>query len=235
MEPLLFFLLGLPAAVAANHVILSLTRQDEDEAPPPAPDADDALALDVDAPERRLPWQSGAWPSRLRVTVCALIPVATAAAGWRFDPPQAAAVSLLLIALLICTATDLVRFRVPNVVTYPGIVLALAGAMLMPDADFVPALLAALGGGFVFLIMAVVTSGGLGLGDVKLAALIGAALGFPAAYQALVLGIASGGVVILVLFVAGVVSRRQAVPYAPFLALAAVAVVLLRGAAFAPL
>ena len=45
----------------------------------------------------------------------------------------------------------------------------------------------------------------------------------------------TGGVAIFALLLAGVVSRRQGVPYAPFLALAAVAVVLARGAVFAPL
>jgi prepilin signal peptidase PulO-like enzyme (type II secretory pathway) len=65
--------------------------------------------------------------------------------------------------------------------------------------------------------------------------LIGAGLGFPGGYQALVAGVMAGGFVILLLFFTGVVSRRQAVPYAPFLALAAVAVVLTHGANFAPL
>ncbi len=65
--------------------------------------------------------------------------------------------------------------------------------------------------------------------------LIGAALGLAGGYQALVFGVLAGGVAIFALLVAGVVSRRQGVPYAPFLALAAVAVVLARGAVFAPL
>jgi prepilin signal peptidase PulO-like enzyme (type II secretory pathway) len=105
----------------------------------------------------------------------------------------------------------------------------------MPGADAMDAALAALLGGGVFLVMAILTRGGLGLGDVKLAMLIGAALGLQAAYQALAIGIVFGGLVILALFLAGAVSRRQAVPYAPFLALAAVAVILTQGASFAPL
>jgi leader peptidase (prepilin peptidase)/N-methyltransferase len=124
---------------------------------------------------------------------------------------------------------------VPNVVTYPGTLLALGAAALFPEGDLVNAAIAGLGGGLVFLVMAIITRGGLGLGDVKLAVLIGAALGFPGSYQALVIGILAGGVAILALFVTGVVSRKQAVPYAPFLALAAVGVVLTQGAVFAPL
>jgi leader peptidase (prepilin peptidase)/N-methyltransferase len=105
----------------------------------------------------------------------------------------------------------------------------------MPDGEIMEAVLAALLGGGLFLVLSILTRGGIGLGDVKLAVLIGAGLGLPGAYQALFLGIIVGGLVIAVLFLAGVVGRRQAVPYAPFLALAAVGVVLAQGAAFAPL
>jgi leader peptidase (prepilin peptidase)/N-methyltransferase len=158
-----------------------------------------------------------------------------ALAGWRFETAEAIAVSALMLGLLLCTGTDLIEYRVPNAVTYPGTLLALTASVVFPDGDFVNAALAALVGGVIFLVMAIVTRGGLGLGDVKLAVLIGAALGFPGGYQAMVMGIVAGGVVILGMFLLGIVSRRQAVPYAPFLALAAVVVVLTRGALFAPL
>ncbi len=223
MAALLFFLAGLPAAYAAQRLILRFTRFEEEQGDEHEPRP------------QRLPWQTGPWPARLRWGVAVLVPPFLAVAGWRFDAAEAAAVSLLVVALLICTATDLIRFRVPNALTYPGILLALLAAVLVPDADLEGALLAAALGGALFLVLALVSRGGLGLGDVKLAVLIGAALGLPAAYEALLLGVIAGGVVILALFVAGVVGRRQAVPYAPFLALAAVAVVLVEGAAFAPL
>lgn len=223
MAPVVFFLLGVPVAVLANLLICRLTDFDEDD------DEDDRLEV------KRLPWQDGAWPDRLRFGLVALIPALTALAGWRFDAPQAAAVSLFVAALVVCTATDLLRYRVPNAITYPGIILALAASLLMPDADLAAAVAAAVMGGLLFFVMALITRGGLGLGDVKLAVLIGAALGLQSGYEALLLGVTAGGVFILLLFVSGVVHRRQAVPYAPFLALAAVAVVLLRGAVFAPL
>jgi prepilin signal peptidase PulO-like enzyme (type II secretory pathway) len=228
VTPIAFFLLGLPAGLAANHLILRLTNSyrdiDEDE-------EGDASALAV----RRLPWQRGDWPLRVRLLSAGLVPFLMALAGSRFDVLQAAGVSLLLIGLVICTATDLLRYRVPNAVTYPGIVLAILAAGVMPGADLTSALISALVGGAFFLVMAIITRGGLGLGDVKLAVLIGAALGFPASYQALAFGILAGGLVMGLLLLCGVVSRKQAVPYAPFLALAAIAVVLIEGAAFAPL
>jgi prepilin signal peptidase PulO-like enzyme (type II secretory pathway) len=245
MEPVLFFLLGLPLAFAANYLIIRLTDfEEEQEAPGERGETPSELAAD-ESPDaatdsgalvaRQLPWHQGSWPARVRWLSAVSIPVLAALAGSRFEAPQAAAVSLLVTSLIVCTATDLLRYRVPNAVTYPAIVLAFAAALVMPDADFADAALAAALGGVCFLFMAVITRGGMGLGDVKLAVLIGAALGLPAAYQALAFGVVAGGVVILALYLLGVVGRRQAVPYAPFLALAAVAVVLTQGAAFAPL
>lgn len=217
MQAVALFLLGIPLAYAGHRLVVSLTDFEED------PD------------ERKLPWQQDPWIDRVRWAVMFMLPVFTGVAGYRFDLAPALLVSLLLGALLVCTATDLLRYRVPNVITYPGIALALLAAVVMPDADLVGAVIAALFGGGLFLILAILTRGGLGLGDVKLAVLIGAMLGLPAAYQALFYGVIAGGVVIFALFLLGVVTRKQPVPYAPFLALAAIGVALLQGAAFAPL
>lgn len=228
MAPLIFFLAGIPTAILLDRLIARLTSGEhagagEDGGEEAVPEA------------RQLPWQVAPWRGRVRLMVVATVPFLMAVAGWRFDPPQAIVVSALVLALLVCTGTDLIDYRVPNVITYPATLLALAAAAIFPDGDIAGALLAGAAGAFIFLVMAIVTRGGLGLGDVKLAMLIGAGLGIPGSYQALVLGVIAAGLVILALFALGIVSRKQAVPYAPFLALAAVAVTLAQGAAFAPL
>ena len=221
MEVLAFFLAALPLVYLANRLVVDLTAFEGELV-----DEDDARAL---------PWQNGAWPARVRWAILLLLPPAMAVAASRFDLLQAVVVSLLLLGLLVITATDMLRFRVPNVVTYPGTLLALVAAVLMPDGNIGDAVLAALLGGGVFFLLALITRGGIGLGDVKLAVLIGAALGLPIAYQALIYGIVAAAVVMGLLLVAGVVSRRQAVPYAPFLSLAAIVMLLIQGTAFAPL
>jgi prepilin signal peptidase PulO-like enzyme (type II secretory pathway) len=224
VAPLLFFLAGIPAAFAADYAIRKLSRRARREDV-----ADDAAA------ERSLPWHHGRWPARIRVALVCSLPPLMAIAGARFDPLPAVVVSGLLGAFVVCTGTDLLDFRVPNVITYPSTVLALAAALLLPGGDVVTSVIAALLGGGIFLLLAVLTRGGMGLGDVKLAVLIGAALGFPAGYQALMAGVFAGGITIGLLFVLGVVGRRQPVPYAPFLAIAAAAFLLTGGAGFAPL
>jgi len=222
MQALAFFLLGLPFAYLGSHLVIRLTDFEED-------------LVDGEEADRLLPWQVGAWTGRVRWAVMLMLPIFMAVAGSRFDILPALLVSLLLGALLVCTATDLLRYRVPNVVTYPSIALALLLAVVMPDADLIGAVIAAAVGGGMFLVLAIITRGGLGLGDVKLAVLIGAMLGLPAAYFALFYGVIAGGVIIFLLFAIGVVRRKEPVPYAPFLALAAIAVALFQGAAFAPL
>jgi prepilin signal peptidase PulO-like enzyme (type II secretory pathway) len=221
MGPLTFFLAGLPLAFVANKLVVGLT------------DFEEELVEESDA--RALPWHKGQWPARVRWLVLMLVPVTMAIAAMRFDLPQAFAVSLLLVALLVITATDILRFRVPNAVTYPATLTALLAATLMPGGSVESALLAAALGGGVFFLLAVITGGGIGLGDVKLAVLIGAALGLPLAYQALIYGVIAAAVVMGLMLLAGIVHRRQAVPYAPFLALAAIAFTLAQGTTFAPL
>lgn len=250
MNIFLFALLGIALAFGCDRLILRFQRgadasEEAVEADPSATAVEEALEEGEEAPAtkaglevKQLPWQVEPWASRLRRAVVLLLPLLTAVAGWRFDRAiDAVAVSLLVAGLLICTATDLLRYRVPNAVTYPGTLLALLAALfLAPSAtDLLNAFVAALLAGLIFLVMAVATRGGLGLGDVKLSVLIGAALGLQSTYQALALGVITGGLVMGALWLLHFIGRKQAVPYAPFLALAAVLVLLIQGPVFAPL
>jgi prepilin signal peptidase PulO-like enzyme (type II secretory pathway) len=222
MQAIALFLLGVPVAYLGSRLVWRLSDFQE--------------SLDEgEEPSRALPWQAPPWADRVRWSVMLMLPAFMAVAGRRFDILAALLVSLLVTSLLVCTATDFLRFRVPNVITYPSIVLALLLAIVMPDADLQGALIAAVLFGGVFFVMAMVTRGGLGLGDVKLVVLIGAMLGLPGTYLALFSGVVAAAVVIVLLFVTGVVRRKDPVPYAPFLALAAIAVALLQGVAFAPI
>jgi leader peptidase (prepilin peptidase)/N-methyltransferase len=88
---------------------------------------------------------------------------------------------------------------------------------------------AALGGaiGFVvFLLIALVSRGGMGWGDVKLAALIGLATGFPLVFVAIIMAAILGGIVAVALLVARRRGRREMIPFGPFLAVAAMVTLL---------
>ncbi|MPZ49738.1 MAG: hypothetical protein GEU75_10680 [Dehalococcoidia bacterium] len=218
--PLALFLLGIPTAFAVERLIQGLTS------------TEDRPIEEIG--RERLPWQREPWESRLRFGLALPLPFLLAVAALRFELGEALAVALLIAALLVCTATDLLRYRVPNAVTYPGVGLALFAAVLLPEGRVEDASLGALFSGGTFLTIWALTRGGFGLADVKVAVLIGAALGLSAASTALALGVIVGGIAMLILLLAGRVSRRQVTPYAPFLALSAMVVVFVDGTAFAP-
>jgi leader peptidase (prepilin peptidase)/N-methyltransferase len=126
-------------------------------------------------------------------------------------------VSLCAAILVLILVIDLEHRLVLNVVLAPAAGLALLASLIEG-----PGLKSAVFGGTVgfllFLIIAVAYPGGLGMGDVKLAGLIGLMVGFPLVIVALIVGIVCGGVGVSLLFAARRVGRKSYVPYAPFLA-----------------
>jgi len=148
---------------------------------------------------------------------------------WHYD----LSVELGVMAFYACLFTiifviDLEHGLILNKVVYPGMVVALLLALL-PRPWLTQWLVtgvanAALGGavGFVILfLIAIVSRGGMGWGDVKLAALIGLATGFPLVFFSLIMGAILGGIVAVALVIAKKRNRRETIPFGPFLALAA--------------
>lgn len=131
-----------------------------------------------------------------------------------------------LIFLSILTTASLVDFHdriIPNELVLFG--LAAGTAMLfvipMPGQTAMDTLLGA-GAGFGFLlILALLVKGGMGLGDVKLAAVMGLFLGFPWVFMALVFSFLAGGCVGGGLMLLRVVGRKDHIPFGPWLALGA--------------
>jgi len=135
----------------------------------------------------------------------------------------AVALGIALVLLLMPLALiDLEHRVLPNAITLPGCALAIVlGTALDPSGE--PArLIAGAGAGGALLLAALAYPGGMGMGDVKLAAMIGLFLGkavIPAILIALIAGVLVGAVVIARKGVRD--GRKTAVPFGPFLALGA--------------
>jgi len=127
---------------------------------------------------------------------------------------------LLVTALVPIVLIDLEHRLIPNAITLPA-AIAGAVAILLLDTDFiVEALIAAAAAGGFFMLAAVLYPRGMGMGDVKLAALLGLYLGRavgPALFAALILGVLVGAAIIA--RKGAVAGRKTAVPFGPFLAL----------------
>jgi leader peptidase (prepilin peptidase) / N-methyltransferase len=130
------------------------------------------------------------------------------------------ALGLVFCALLVVvTLTDLERRVIPNAVLVGGAVIALMILVATdPGSLGARAIAAAAAGGFLFLV-ALAYPRGMGMGDVKLAAVMGLYLARSVA-PALVIGFAAGAIVgIALIALRGASARKQAVPFGPFLAL----------------
>ena len=146
------------------------------------------------------------------------------------SPAQLGCDFALLCVLLAATLTDLETRRIPNLLTGSGIVAILAITALLQPQIVTQRLLFALLAFTFFLAAALLRPGGLGLGDVKLVAVIGASLGalaLPAVTLALIGAAAAGGAIALR---DGLAQARAArLPLAPFLAAGALVTLLITG------
>jgi leader peptidase (prepilin peptidase) / N-methyltransferase len=113
----------------------------------------------------------------------------------------------------------------PNRIVLPAIAAVLAWQLAFFPERFAEAALAAVGAAAFLLLPSLFRRGAMGLGDVKLAALLGAALGAPVAF-ALAVGSLAAWPVALVLVVRGASVRGATIPFGPFLALGAAVVLL---------
>jgi leader peptidase (prepilin peptidase)/N-methyltransferase len=137
--------------------------------------------------------------------------------GFSWDFLVAAVFCAVLVAL---SATDLERRIIPNRLVLPATVVLLAAqTVLHPSVEWVVAGIAAAA---FFLIAALVYPGGMGMGDVKLALLLGVVLG-RAVSVALMIGMLSALVPSIVLIAKyGKAGRKMTIPFGPFLALGGV-------------
>jgi leader peptidase (prepilin peptidase)/N-methyltransferase len=128
--------------------------------------------------------------------------------------------SFLCAALVAVTATDLTHRIIPNRIVLPAfVVIVVAQTLIKPSPQWVLGALAA--SGFLFLAVLAYPAG-MGMGDVKLALVMGAALG-KTVPVALMLGMFSALVpAVFLLARHGSKARKMGIPFGPFLALGSV-------------
>lgn len=130
------------------------------------------------------------------------------------------------IILVILALIDLKTRKILNIITYPVIVGALIANLFIPQFlsvhNFLFGLLGLVVGFLLFLLPRFINKSIWGLGDVKMAAMIGAMVGFPHILLAVMGGIILGGTVITIL-----ISRHWSgrLPFAPYLAASGILII----------
>jgi leader peptidase (prepilin peptidase)/N-methyltransferase len=149
--------------------------------------------------------------------------------AWHYGLSPALGIMIFYACLfIVISVIDLKHYLILNKVVYPSMVVALLLALLPQPwltQWIVPGIAnAAIGGaiGFgIFLLIALISRGGMGWGDVKLAGLIGLATGFPLVFLSIIMAAILGGIVAVAMVIAKKRQRRQTIPFGPFLAVAA--------------
>jgi leader peptidase (prepilin peptidase) / N-methyltransferase len=141
--------------------------------------------------------------------------------------PAFAAHALFVAALIVVSGIDLDHQIIPDVISLPGIAVGLVLSLLDGTPSlFDSAVGVLLGGGTLYAVAvgyhAVTGREGMGGGDIKLLAMIGAFLGWRAVLVTLVLGSFTGAVVGIALILARGADSRVPIPFGPFLAIGAV-------------
>ena len=133
--------------------------------------------------------------------------------------------------LVVLAATDLQERLIPNRIVLPAAALVLVAELAFYSDRAAEWILSALGAALFLFIPAVIKRGAIGMGDVKLALLLGASLGF-AVLPALTLGfLAMVPFALYMLVREGAAARKKYLPLGPFLAFGTIFVLLAGGAA----
>jgi leader peptidase (prepilin peptidase)/N-methyltransferase len=136
------------------------------------------------------------------------------------DPGQLALGLLFVTMLAAITLTDLDRRVIPNRILLAGAIAALFVAAVIDPSSLPERAIAAAAAGGVLLVIGLAYPRGMGMGDVKLAGMLGLYLGravAPAVFIALIAGVVVGAVIIA--RKGATEGRKTAVPFGPFLAL----------------
>jgi leader peptidase (prepilin peptidase) / N-methyltransferase len=157
------------------------------------------------------------------VLALALAGTLLARLGADADGFVAAFVAGVLVAVSV---VDIEERRIPNRIVLPAAAAVLLAQIALEPGGAPEWLLASFGAALFLLVPRLAYPAGMGLGDVKLAFFIGAALG-QAVVPALVLAVFAAFVfAVVVLIHGGAAARKTALPFGPFLALGAIVVLL---------
>jgi leader peptidase (prepilin peptidase)/N-methyltransferase len=129
---------------------------------------------------------------------------------------------LLTSTLLVVALIDFDHKIIPNIITLPGLAIGLGLSLWVLPISPLASLLGLLIGSMLFYLIAIVSKGGMGGGDIKLIAMIGAFLGWQGALFTILSGALMGSLVGMMLMLLGKKGRKDKVPFGPFLSCGAI-------------
>lgn len=137
-----------------------------------------------------------------------------------------------IATLLVITFIDIDHQIIPDIISLPGIPIFFAASFALPDMTFVESILGILiGGGSLFLVAwlyhLITRREGMGGGDIKLLAMMGAIIGWKGVLFTIFTASAVGTLAGLVVILTAGKTMKLKIPFGPFLAIGAIAYIFL--------
>jgi leader peptidase (prepilin peptidase) / N-methyltransferase len=156
------------------------------------------------------------------MSAAAAVPLAAASVAV-FGPSLKGVLGAFFVTVLVLlTIIDLEERRLPNVIVLPAFAIVLAAHLALSPGRAVEWVVAGFGAALLLFLPSLVVPGGMGMGDFKLALLLGAMLGKAVVMAILIASIAGGLVAVGLLLARGAAARKQSIPFGPFLAVGGV-------------
>ena len=133
-------------------------------------------------------------------------------------------VAFVTVVLVALAVIDIRTRRLPNRIVLPATIVVLAAQMAIAPDRAIEWVAAALGASALLFAASLLYPGGLGMGDVKLALLLGAALGWAVGGALAIAFLAAGIAAVAVMVRNGWSARKTTMPLGPFLAVGSLAV-----------
>ena len=126
--------------------------------------------------------------------------------------------------LFIISVVDLKNQTISNKLTFTIFVVSLIYKVY--EGSLLDSIKGLLTGFVIFYVIAIISKGGMGGGDIKLVASVGTLLGFEATLSMISLSFILGGVVAIILLITKVKTRKDSIPFAPFISISTFVILL---------
>ncbi len=136
---------------------------------------------------------------------------------------------LLFSAFLVIALIDFKHQIIPDMITLPGIAVGIAASFALNHITPKASIIGLLVGGGLFFLIALLSRGGMGGGDIKLMAMIGTFVGWPGVAVTTMIGSTLGAIIGIALMIMGKKGRKSQIPFGPFLVIGAAIYILWGG------
>lgn len=138
-------------------------------------------------------------------------------------------ISYIVLGIILAAAVvkDIRSRVIPDWLIILGAAAGIAIIFLNPGASFLSSILGALAAGAILWLILFLTKGGIGMGDVKLFACVGLFMGLEGTLEAMLVSTVLSGIAGLIMLIFRISDRKGTIPFAPFIFLGTVLVILL--------